>query len=501
MTRSLLAIPTGGTLGGLTLVQDVNAALGGLVTFNAGAGWPSAGDLGLSGLAGVYAHNATTYQLAKRDQADTAWITMGTFDETAKTFTPAGVLAPDADGTLGANSDSKIPTQKAVKTYAMPASYLDVDSALAANSDSKIPTQKAVKAYVDAHSVGSPAFKNLLIGGDFTTNPWQRGVSFTSQGSAQNGSYYADRWRMYLIGSTVWTISQITDSPTVSQAGVYSVSCLEAKCTTAVVLPGATDEVGIVQVVEGLNSGSLGFGQASASAVTLSFWVKAALTGTYSVALGNSGGSRNYCATYTVTAAGVWQKVVMTIPGDTAGTWLYTSGKGIEMLFTLVAGSTYQGTPGVWSASYIASTNSSPVNVGAAVNNYFRIALVQLEAGSVASAFEALPEDVVLARCQRYYVKLGSGGAPFAIGACQTATAASVIGKLPVTMRAAPTLGTLTASAFTLWYANTSGTCSSLTLYTSDQSAVWLQLGLASGMTAGYSCFLYGAGVPLSAEL
>jgi hypothetical protein len=63
----------------------------------------------------------------------------------------------DTDTALAANSDVKLATQKATKTYAdtkIPASYLDTDVTLAADSDAKIPTQKAVKAYVDAHSGG-----------------------------------------------------------------------------------------------------------------------------------------------------------------------------------------------------------------------------------------------------------------------------------------------------------------------------------------------------------
>ncbi len=58
----------------------------------------------------------------------------------------------DTDGTLAANSDTKIPSQKATKTYAdtkVPSSYLDTDGTLAANSDTKVATQKATKTYMD----------------------------------------------------------------------------------------------------------------------------------------------------------------------------------------------------------------------------------------------------------------------------------------------------------------------------------------------------------------
>lgn len=65
--------------------------------------------------------------------------------------------ALDTDGTLAAESDTKVATQKAVKTYAdamvlsgggIPLGYLDTDDTLAADSDTRVPSQKAIKAYV-----------------------------------------------------------------------------------------------------------------------------------------------------------------------------------------------------------------------------------------------------------------------------------------------------------------------------------------------------------------
>jgi hypothetical protein len=73
----------------------------------------------------------------------------------------------DTDGTLAANSDTKIASQKATKTYAdtkIASSYLDTDEALTANSDTKIATQQAVKAYVDGkvtYAMGSTTSKNV----------------------------------------------------------------------------------------------------------------------------------------------------------------------------------------------------------------------------------------------------------------------------------------------------------------------------------------------------
>lgn len=72
----------------------------------------------------------------------------------------------DTDGTLAANSATKIPSQSAVKTYADTkqtalgftpenVSNKDVDGTLAANSDTKYPSQKAVKTYADTKATDS----------------------------------------------------------------------------------------------------------------------------------------------------------------------------------------------------------------------------------------------------------------------------------------------------------------------------------------------------------
>jgi hypothetical protein len=74
----------------------------------------------------------------------------------------------DTDGTLAANSDTKLASQKATKTYAdtkMPASYLDTDATMAANSDTKVSSQKAAKTYMDALAIaGAPDASETVKG-------------------------------------------------------------------------------------------------------------------------------------------------------------------------------------------------------------------------------------------------------------------------------------------------------------------------------------------------
>lgn len=75
-------------------------------------------------------------------------------------FTPENVANKDTDSAFAANSDTKYPSQKAVKTALAlkeDVANKDTDTTLAANSDTKYASQKAVKAYVDALIAASDA--------------------------------------------------------------------------------------------------------------------------------------------------------------------------------------------------------------------------------------------------------------------------------------------------------------------------------------------------------
>lgn len=275
-------------------------------------------------------------------------------------------------------------------------------------------------------------YKNKIIGGDFTTNPWQRATSFAAAG---NQVYTTDRWRWSQSGTGVVTINKAPDAPTPVQAGLFTQHSLNTFPTTAAAALAAGDFYFQSHLIEGFNAASFGFGQAGARNVTLSFWVKGTKTGIHCVALRNSTANRSYVAEYTIITSNTWEYKTITIPVDVAGTWLYGTGIGVEIDFTLAAGTTFQTPAGAWTAgNFIASANQ--VNEMDAITNVFRIALVQLEAGSTATPFETRSEGQELTLCQRYYQQLsdmmvnGNSGA------------ASVIYNdfpLPVPMRSTPT--------------------------------------------------------------
>jgi Carbohydrate esterase, sialic acid-specific acetylesterase len=311
-----------------------------------------------------------------------------------------------------------------------------------------------VTGCIRSNVIGRPTFRNLIIGCDFTTAPWQRGTSFTSVGTT---SYTADRWTWVQIGSGVIDIAKTADAPTLAQAGMFTQHCLDIVVTTADVSIAASDVYVLLQRIEGLSSSFLGFGQLSARRITVSFWVKSSKTGTFYVTARNNGNNRTYTTAYTINAADTWEFKSFSIPGDTSGSWLYTNGVGLSLTWTLAAGSNFQGTADTWNGSNVLAT-SSQANALDTIGNHFKLALVQVEEGVGASPFEQLPQDVVLDRCRRYYRKsfalatapaqnVGSNvGAAFAVSHVASAVFGGRV-EFDTNMRAAPTITTYNPNA------------------------------------------------------
>jgi hypothetical protein len=156
------------------------------------------------------------------------------------------------------------------------------------------------------------------------------------------------------------------------------------------------------QRIEGFNAADLDWGTANAKTVTLSFWVRSSLTGTFGGSLQNSSQNRNYPFSYTISAANTWEQKTITITGDTTGTWLTTNGIGIRLNFGFGVGSTYSGTAGSWSATeYFSATGATSV-VGTNGATFY-ITGVQLEQNTSATPFERRLISQELANCYRYF--------------------------------------------------------------------------------------------------
>jgi hypothetical protein len=239
-------------------------------------------------------------------------------------------------------------------------------------------------------------FKNRIINGAMMIDQRNAGASVTPANGAF--TYTLDRWAAYVSQASKLTVQQNAGSVTppvgfTNYLGITSSSAYSV---------GAGDIFCLQQQIEGFNIADLGWGTANAATVTLSFWVRSSLTGTFGACLRNNGASRSYPFTYTVSSANTWTQISVTIAGDTSGTWLTTTGIGFSLSFGLGVGSTYSGTAGAWSSGNYASATGATSVVGTSGATFY-ITGIQLEKGSTATSFDYRPYGTELALCQRYY--------------------------------------------------------------------------------------------------
>jgi hypothetical protein len=237
----------------------------------------------------------------------------------------------------------------------------------------------------------SSVFRSRIINGGMVIDQRNAGASVTA-----NGSYPVDRYQYQNDSDATVTLQQSSTAP----AGF--VNSLSATISTADASVGATQYSVFTQRIEGFNVADLGWGTANAKTVTLSFWVRASVTGTYGGAINNDGSSRSYPYTYTINSANTWEYKTITIAGDTTGTWLTTNGVGVQVRWSLGMGSSLAGTAGSWSGSTFFGATGA-VNLISTSGATLFLTGVQLEVGTQATSFEYRQYGTELALCQRYF--------------------------------------------------------------------------------------------------
>ena len=333
-------------------------------------------------------------------------------------------------------------------------------------------------------NTGYPAFRNIIINGGMSIA--QRN---TSVASITTGNYYtADRWNVGTDGIFgTWTQSVENDAPT----GSGLRKSLKMLCTVVRSSLSANDALVFEQRVEGQNIQHLAKGTSSTKSITISFWVKSNVTGTYIVRLRDHANSRHISAAYTINASATWQKETITFTGDTAGIINNDNTTGLAVQFWLLAGSNYSsGTLATsWAAINDANCAVGQVNLAGTVSNYWQVTGVQLEAGPVATPFEFEPFETTLRKCQRYFISYGGGGVyePVALGFARGATAADVTTFFPVEMRIPPTASVSAAGDWQLSNGVTSWVCTTISNYGVQSGKKISVFGafVASGLTNG----------------
>ena len=277
--------------------------------------------------------------------------------------------------------------------------------------------------------------RNLIYNGAMQVA--QRGTSET--GITGSGYYTADRWQFYRINMGTWTQTVEADGP----AGSGFTKSLKTECTTADASPDASDRTLLIQRLEGQDLQSLKKGTSDAESLTVSFWVKSNVTGTYIFEMYDNDNTRQISKTYSVSSADTWEKKTLTLAGDTTGVLANDQGVSLTAQFWLGAGSDWSS--GALATSWADSVNANravgQTNLGAATSNYWQVTGVQLETGTIATPFEHKSYSTELAECQRYYTRFTGGSiySNIAAGHAASTTTIAATWNLPTSMRIEPT--------------------------------------------------------------
>ena len=256
--------------------------------------------------------------------------------------------------------------------------------------------------FADGSSIASgfTGFKNRIINGAMVIDQRNNGSSVTV--TAGSSAIYpvdrtfANRTNGYTNNATA---QRVADAPTgFNYSFKYTVGTAET--------PTGSMYSNIQHFIEGLNMADLGWGSAGAKTVTLSFWVKLSITGTFGFNLRSGNAGWSYASTFTYSSANTWQFVNVTIPGPTSdGTTAFPidNSIGVGIFWDLGVGTNLTtSTLNSWQAVNILGTTGT-TKINATSGATYQITGVQLEAGSSATSFEYRDYGNELRMCQRYY--------------------------------------------------------------------------------------------------
>ncbi len=283
---------------------------------------------------------------------------------------------------------------------------------------------------------GQLSNRNIVINGAMKVS--QRGDFFGNVGQQE---YTIDRFVTLHSYGNVINVTQTSTSPD-GFSKAYKVDCQVADTSI-----GAAEFMFIRHKIEAQDLQQLAYGTSGAKSITLSFYVRSTVTGTYAICLQQKdNGSKQVNGTYTINSANTWERKTFTFAGDTSGVINDDNGHGLDILWTLVAGS--DRTSGSARPTWTAHANADEsfghtANVLSSTSNDWLITGVQLEVGDTATSFEHRSFGEELRRCQRYYFRLpyqgvgNSGGVLLGSGK-ETGSTARVCVIFPAPMRAIP---------------------------------------------------------------
>lgn len=215
------------------------------------------------------------------------------------------------------------------------------DAATAFTIGEQSQARSNISAAVVENGAAGLAANNLIINGAMEVSDELGFASGTTPG------VYAEQWRSDWVISTGSITTQVASQP--SLAGFNRYLGLTA---TAGVTHSTTGYAYIVQSLTGSRMQRLRWGVSLGKPVKVGFWLFSTATGVASVGFRRVGSTHAYATSVTVTAANNWVWYTITVPAETAQSWVADDTKWGDFFVTAAAGSTFfTATPNAWVAS------------------------------------------------------------------------------------------------------------------------------------------------------
>lgn len=315
-------------------------------------------------------------------------------------------------------------------------------------------------------------FRNTVVGGDFTINPWQRGTAFT--GIAATVTYTADRF--FVVGTNA-SVSAKAARVAFSGTAGFNQAFRFGRAANA----SSLSAIVAGQIMESANSIRL-----QGQVVTLSFW-----------AASESNFSAANIGVQVTQGGGTDQSAVSAL----AGTWTGQSDviSSTQAITSTMTRYSFSGTVGTSCSQVGLLLSMTPVG-SAGVSDSVLIQGIQLEVGSGPSNFEHRDIEIEISLCQRYCFVLNEplSGIAVAPAIAVGTDKYGVIIPTPTTMRIAPTV-VVTNGSFALqrsaaYLAVTGLAATGAAAATHTQFGIALTM-LAAGTVNNAATFIGGSGI------
>ena len=343
----------------------------------------------------------------------------------------------------------------------------------------------------------------------------QRATSSTSTGYCS-----LDRFRIQPLNTDqlAYTFAQDDTVP----AGEGFSKSAKISITTAEDSVADNEIFRLLHRIEGQNMQRASWGTSSAKPLTLSFFVRSNVTGTYALEFRmNAGGNNSLSKNYTINSADTWERKTITFPKNTSTNFINDNTEGCELGWYLAAGANY--TSGSLASDYGANATNTraagqTANITSSSSNTWYITGVQLEVGEQATPFQHRSFEDELARCHRYTTVYPPADvtAEFKYAIPQSSNVCDVANRPEVTIfypekRADPTITHIgnTTSDWRVGLANNTNltpTGISQAVGNSRRGSVFfitVSSGVSTNSLSGVACYFYSNGgrIVVDAEL